>query len=276
MKIYTHINPDLDAVCSVWAVRNFVPGFSLADVEFVRANWDGKDLTENDIAVDLEAGGKGIKGNMDKDGTTHSAFATIVARYADEEDKRALEHFVQYVDAQDAHGSAVEYLAPNIDERAKEILSSSGVNTVLRALQAQYRDDVKIVSVFGEILDGLYKMGLSRIRAEKEADRAEWVGKVAVIRNAKEFGTNGELFRRGARAVVYVDGPNLGVVRASTVEARMDHSSIRSLIGDEEGWFFHPAGFMASRGSRKAPATTPSRVDPARLAEIVNKVVGGA
>ncbi|GIU69144.1 MAG: hypothetical protein KatS3mg002_0380 [Candidatus Woesearchaeota archaeon] len=264
-KIYTHVNVDLDAACSVWAVRNFVPGFSSAEVEFVHANWDGKELNDKDIAVDLEAG---IKGR--KDGTTRSAFATIVARYADEEDQKALENLVQYVDAQDSYGSAVEYFIPNVDERTKEVFSSNGINTVLRALQAQYRDD-KVVLMFGEILDGLYKMGLSKIRAIKEA---EWVGPVALIYGAKEFGTNGELFKRGAKAIVYIDGYNIGVIKASTVEARMDHPYIRNVIGSE-GWFFHPAGFMAAWGSRKSPATTPSRVDPKRLAEVVAQVVGG-
>ena len=274
-KIYTHFRVDLDAAASVWAVRTFVPGFEGAQVVFVPASWSGEELTDQDIAVDLPAGGRGLKGELDADGVQHSSFATIVARWASPEDRKALARVIQFVDAQDAHGSAVKHLAPGLDPEAAEVLASTGLNAVLRALQAHHpRNDGLVVERLGEILSGMLEAGRARIRAEAEADRAELVGGglVAIVRNAREFATNGILFSRGVKAVVFDDSPNLGVLRADSVRTRMDHPAILRVVqaaGEESEWFRHPAGFLFARGSRKAPAKTPSKVDPRVLAEAV-------
>ena len=36
-KIVTHINPDLDAICSVWLLKKFLPGWQEAEINFVPA-----------------------------------------------------------------------------------------------------------------------------------------------------------------------------------------------------------------------------------------------
>jgi hypothetical protein len=36
-KIVTHINPDLDAICSVWLIKKFLPGWQEAEINFVPA-----------------------------------------------------------------------------------------------------------------------------------------------------------------------------------------------------------------------------------------------
>ncbi len=36
-KVVTHINPDLDAVCSVWLIKRFLPGWEEAEVKFCLA-----------------------------------------------------------------------------------------------------------------------------------------------------------------------------------------------------------------------------------------------
>ena len=135
MKIFTHFNVDLDAVCSVWAVRQFIPGARDAAIEFRPANWDGAEMAEDDIAVDIPAGGRGIKGEKGKNEIVHSCFASIVAKHAPPEDQSALASLVRFVDAQDAHGSAVKFLAPEASREAQETLAMTGLNAVLRALQ---------------------------------------------------------------------------------------------------------------------------------------------
>jgi len=271
MRIYTHFNVDLDAACSVWAAQKFVAGMDTAGVVFVPANWQGP-LADGDIAVDIEAGGEGWKGLKDPDGTVHSCFSLILQGWAGKENREALSCLEQFVDAQDAHGSAVKWLTGTDNE----VLSRTGLNAVLRALQARHpRNDALVVERMSEILDGMLLAGRSRIRAEKEADLANVYGQVAVVVNSKEFATNGILFERGMRFVVYVDGNNLGVIREGTETVRTDHPTIRAVVeaaGELDEWFAHPAGFLFCRGSRKAPAETRSKVGILALVHAVSKM----
>lgn len=120
MKIFTHFAVDLDAVCSVWAARQFIPGAKDAIAEFRPANWDGNDMAESDLPVDIPAGGRGMKGEKGEGGIVHSCLASIVAQYASPGDQSALTSLVRFVDAQDAHGSAVKFLVSEASNEAQE------------------------------------------------------------------------------------------------------------------------------------------------------------
>lgn len=279
MQIYTHINPDLDAACSVWAARTF-GGFRQAAVQFVPANWDGASLREEDIAVDIEAGGRGHKGVLLPDGHRLSAFSALLQHFmVRSEVMGALSCVGQFVDAQDAHGSAVNHLAPEASKAARQVLGATGLGAVWRAIQWQRSNDESALEAFGRVLDGLLHNGISRVRGEYEADRVQTLnGRVAIVRNAKHFATNGILFERGIQAIVFVDGYNLGLCRRDDVALRMDHPDLRSVVEDEGElgeWFAHPAGFLFARGTRKAPAHSPSRVDPRQLATQVDLLLAG-
>lgn len=280
MKIFTHLNPDLDAICSLWAARRFIPGAEHAEVAFRPANWDGAELGPEDLALDLEAGGKGVKGQKGEDGIVHSCFATIVAKYASDEDQAALAPLVRFVDAQDAHGSAVKHLVPEAEPEVQETLAFTGLNAVFRALQAVNRNDYIVLEKMAEILDGMLQAGRARQRAKAEAEtKAEVLtgGKVAILRNAKEYATSGVLFESGVQVIVYVDGNNLGLIRHSDQSLRMDHPDLKAVVeeaGEADEWFAHPAGFLYCRGSRKAPAETESKVSPKALAEAAARLLG--
>jgi hypothetical protein len=112
MKVYTHINVDLDAALSVAAAKEFIPGAREAELVFVPANWDGEGMDDGDLALDIRAGGRGIKGEQCSDTTVGSCLALIVATHASEADQEALSSLVSYVDAQDAHGHAAKTARP--------------------------------------------------------------------------------------------------------------------------------------------------------------------
>ena len=81
MRIFTHVNPDLDALMSVVAARLYYPAARGAEIILKPANWDGAGMDPDDIAVDMEAGGRGMKGEKG-DGVVHSCFALIMTKYA--------------------------------------------------------------------------------------------------------------------------------------------------------------------------------------------------
>lgn len=274
MVIYTHIKPDLDAVCSVWAARRFVPGANEAAIKLVPANWDGEGMGENDLALDIEAGGRGIKGMVRPDGSVGSCFAMLMEERAEIDDYLDLIPVLRYVDAQDSYGNPLKTLVASINKTGRETLIATGLHAVLRALQAVHpNDDCLVMSRMHEILDGMLELGRSRRRAVRDANRAQNIGgKVAIMRDAKSAEANSVLFERGFRAVVYSEGNNLGVVRHNAERLRMDHGDVRAVVaaaGEADEWFAHSSGFLYCRGSRKAPAMTPSKVDPVSLARAV-------
>jgi hypothetical protein len=280
--IYTHINVDLDAAASVWAAKQFM-GAQDAGLVFVPANWPGDGMEDGDLALDIRAGGRGMKGYPHGDGTVGSCFRDIVTQYAAADDQRALQSLITFVDLQDSRGRAVEWLARGADQLGQDVLDGVSINSVLRALQATHpRNDALIVERMSEIFSGMLEGGRARQRAEIEADDAELIGDglVAIVRDKKEFATNAILFARGVRVIVYVDTheggdvADIGVVREGSMTLRMDDPALVEVIraageqlGDGNGtWFAHPAGFMLAWGTRKAPATRPSRVRPEDLA----------
>lgn len=277
--IFTHCGVDLDACASVWAVRKFHPGARHAVVHFRPANWNGDEMGENGIAVDMDVNGRGWKGEKEKKtGVVHSCFASIMAAYAPREAQRALKYLVAYVDLQDAEGSVVYRLAPNLEQDKQMMLSANSLNEVLWSLSAKFRgNDRCVLARMVEIFDGYLFRGLAFKRAQREAGVAEIVGekREVAIHRGSEHAAHSILFARGVRVIVAVDGLNLGIRRGRDEKLRMDHPALRAVveaagekIGNGEGlWYPHPAGFLFCRGTRpKAPATSPSKVDPRRLA----------
>src|SRR5207247_9050347 len=126
---------------------------------------------------DIRAGGRGMQGEERSDGTVGASFALIVARYATEADQEALRSLVTFADPQDAHGHAVKWLAPETEEVTQTVLADTGINAVLRALQAAHpRNDALVTERMAEIFSGMLQAGRARQRAAIEADRAELIG----------------------------------------------------------------------------------------------------
>jgi len=239
-------------------------------------------MNSEDCALDMEAGGRGFKGEKNEDGCVHSCFAWVINNYASPEDREALKYVVRFVDIGDSHGSVIDFLAPELDDDAQMVFNATGLNAVLRALQSTHQvmfnpeNNHIVLERMSEILFGMLKSGRARPRAAAEAERAELFGdgQVALTTNSREFGTNNVLFsQKHVRVVVYIDGYSLGITRDQRENVCLGDPRILALIeASGEDWFKHSAGWLICRGSRKAPATSPSKVDPRRLVEILVKI----
>jgi hypothetical protein len=150
------------------------------------------------------------------------------------------------------------------------VLFSTGLTAVLRAFQAVNSDDNWVCNQMGTVFDGLFKNALGRLDAEEEADAQEVIGDVAIVRNSKHFATNGILMERGAKFVVYVDGDNMGITRRGDIHLPTNIGLEGVPFEEQNEWFVHPAGFLTARGTRKAPAETPSKADPRYIAAALN------
>lgn len=273
--IVTHEKVDLDACASVWAARRFMCKDPNSRFGFISAAFTPPSVVPDGLVfVDIDAGGHGLKGTRDADGTTHSCFALIVERFCEDSDKRALAPLIEFVDAQDISANAVRHLAPGLDRDVQNILLRTSIVEVLWGLKEIYegQGDKDVVDQMFMIFEVLYVNGLQRLKAEADADRAELLGdgKVAIIRQGATPSVNAVLFDRGVAVIVYEDGNDLGVIRNPRVSwIRMDHEGLRAIVqaaGEAVGnggdtWFAHPAGFLFCRGSGVAHAPSPSRVD---------------
>lgn len=151
----------------------------------------------------------------------------------------------------------------------------------INALRTSGYSDEKIIGEVFRILD-IYKPMLQKL-AEAEA-LTENIPihvisdvSVAVVENA-DTRVNQALFEKGVDLIIFRDGNNLGILRNANVD-KPDLTKLKPFIRgtlidrraeeEFEEWFFHPAGFIAARGTRKHPAKTPSALTTKDLLNIL-------
>lgn len=284
MRIVTHQNVDLDAVASVWAAREYVYGAKNWELVFKPANWNGGDAQPEDLILDIWANGKGIKGEVGKDGAVHSSFATLMKDYAPGEDQFVLRGLISFIDEVDSYGRTVADFFPEASAYSRSILLAVNLVSVFAALKSVHAgpdQDTLTVQRMSEIFSGMLHEGKSYQRGIEEAKKVEILpgGRVAIVRDVRERSTMGIVFRSQRVAViVYTDSDGIGLVRSkkSSVNLRMDHPEIRRVVieaGEEKEWFAHPMGFLFCRGSRKAPVSSLSKVDPNKLALAADRLL---
>jgi len=304
MRFFTHVHPDLDAIASVWAYIRFIFGYGfgkpseLSPVElalkehqilFVPANWDGAGMEKDDVAIDIEAGGKGIKGKKLSSGRVMSAFATIIPD-AGGEIPFMLQSLTDFIEAQDSTGDGMHAIlsehfvkrmagTPIQRTNVPESLRIGGLMAVLGAYGRRYKNDLTLLVEYSRLLDDLYEGAVHREKAHETAKNCPKVGSVAIAENVP-LGVNGALFERGAKVVVYHDGHSVGAVRSSEHDFNIG-DIVKPLIeahftAEAKEWFYHSAGFLAARGTMKSPATSPSKITPEALAAWISQHIDHA
>jgi len=133
--LFTHMSPDQDSGFSVCWWRHYKdPNIR---VMFVPADWDGQAMSLPmkirgkleiiqipafregiDVALDIDLGGKGIKGSKMGD-TDLCCFATLVYS-GPHEDAEALKSLVTFVNEQDTNGSAFQQLLKRVLKHVRE------------------------------------------------------------------------------------------------------------------------------------------------------------
>lgn len=290
--IFTHVKPDLDALASVWAHMKFVAkstGNLMQLVTFVPAAWSGSDMKEGDVALDIEADGKGLKGTFSQK-KVGSCFSLVLLN-CELSVQKALEPLRQYIEAQDSTGDGlyevmsdffVKIEGPPYTRRftRKDVplaIRVTGMLSFLRALQEAKCDDHTTLRTFILWFEGIYTTSCEiRDAAAKAVDcyRSK-SGHVAL--NPHGFGVSAALFDKGAKLVVWTSGMNLGITRSKDWEtidlSKLAPPVIKALAPAEEGWFFHKSGFTAMRGGEKSPVMTPSVIDPVALVDALDEAL---
>lgn len=246
--VIVHPRPDLDA-CVCIALTGATP----QDVHFVPAGATeipsvcpccGKQLTGTERILDHPLG---EKGQLDADGTRHSAAISMPEVFGADADLLA------EVEEQDSTGMV---RAPRFS--LARILAAIRTEASDRGLRDAELDR-EVIAVMSRVIHGLNLLHKARASAREiiAQARIEEIGdfKVAILpygEMAPQVGItlNEEYDVSGA---IYHTRFNLGVTRYPGRTT----PDLRKLQPYLPGWFIHTAGFLACWGNRKSPATSP-------------------
>jgi len=238
------------------------------------ADYDGSTMEPDDIALDIEANGKGEKGRIVTRGIKTfvlSAFSLVVEKIEDVKMQKAYEDLSVFIDALDSTGNWVTAYYPHIVGDTKEARKIPTILDTFFALKHFYGlDDLGLLKAWKPVMDGFWKRQLSDLRAEHEAKDAQWpFDHVAIISSSKEPSTMAKVHAQGAHFIIYEDGNNLGVKRSNKLDVNLG-KHLQEMLPN---WFHHKAGFLSCWGSHKAPKTTPPDISATKLAELVSQIV---
>lgn len=273
MKIFTHQNMDLDNASAVsLALRIYNLDFDA--VHYVGADYDGTTMANDDVAIDIEANGKGEKGRIVTRGNKTfvlSAFSLVVEKIKEVKMQKAYSDLAVFIDALDSTGNWVTAYYPHIVGDTKEARRIPTILDTFFALKHFYGlNDLELLKAWKPIIDGLWNRQLSELRANKEAEDAEWpFDHIAIIYSSKEPATMSKVHAQGAHFIIYEDGNNLGVKRGNKVDVNLG-KHLHEVLPD---WFHHKAGFLSCWGSHKAPKSTPANISAIKLAEMVSQIL---
>ena len=159
--IFTHRNVDIDAVLAIAAFQYNRPDWRRATINIVYANWAEIENVRYEVAIDLQAGGKGIKGELVGD-SRHSAFKMIVDTYGDKMHRKVLNPLTTVVDAHEVSGDAYGTILEGVDGRATRAIESSSIMAVYRALRTTAErgpeGDMDLCDAFLDVYKGLLEV----------------------------------------------------------------------------------------------------------------------
>lgn len=271
--IVTHIGPDLDAITSVWLIKTFFPGWEEAAIAFVPAgttlNKMDPDSDPNILHVDT---GFGKFDHHQTDADTCASQLVYEQISNDHGADPVLERMVAVVNDVD-HFREVFYPQPAADFWEFWIVGQ------IDGWRLLYADNpLKIMELGFASLDGIYKVMLNKMWAEKELEHAttfetKWGVGMGVETVNDEVIHQAQ--KRGVAIVVRKD-PKKGYVRIKTLpKPEIDLSPLYErlkAVEPDATWFLHASRHMILNGSVKNPDMKPSRQTLPELIALIREV----
>lgn len=278
--IVTHQNPDVDAIGSIWLLKNFDKEiYRNAKVAFVPS---GEKITQSQIesfqinqsdVTHVDTGG-GKFDHHDESGSNSSACQKIhqylIGKFPDLKNDIALQKVVNFANDTD-HFMSYFWPEPTNDRYAFNI------EMMLNGFKlGGHGDDNDLVSFGLDCFDGAYSMLNILVEAEEEINQkgirfdsiwGQGLGlessNDATIKLAQKMGNN----------IVVKKDPELKNVRIKAAPLpEIDLTPLYSKIIDidKEGtWYFHPGKHMLLNGSRKHLGQKPTKLSLEKVIQII-------
>jgi len=272
-KIVTHFNPDLDAICSVWLLKKYAPGFKNAEVVFVSAGETYKnikvDSREDIVHVDTGLGQFDHHQLKNKTSAAQLVFNWLKNKKKELKKDRALIRLIKVVTAVD-HFDEVRWPGS-----AKDRFNFQVWEMLDGLKQAGKLNDQGLIRTGSKCLEGVYTGLKIKIKAEKEIEE----GYQFKTRWGKAIGclsSNNEVLKL-AQKLGYVlavqKDPETERIRIkarpdSKVDLTETEKKVKKL-DPQADWFLHISNKMLLNGSSKSKMK-PSRLSLKKVIEIMN------
>ena len=271
--IVTHIGPDLDAITSVWLVKTFWPGWEEAEITFVPAGTTlHKMEPDSDPEIIHVDTGFGAFDHHQTDADTCAAMLVYAEIKKLHGPDPALERMMAVINDVD-HFREVFY--PNAAADYWEFWMVAMIDG-WRLIHAD--NPMQIMELGFQSLDGIYKVMLNKIWAEKELEHA--VEFTTRWGRAIGFETvNDEVIhqaqKRGFVLVIRKDAKK-GYVRIKSLpKEEIDLTPLYDRLKKDEPdatWFLHASRHMVLNGSTKNPDMRPSKKTLTELIDVMKEV----
>jgi hypothetical protein len=278
--IVTHQNPDVDAIGSIWLLKNFDKElYQKSPVAFVPS---GEKISHSQIesyqinpqdVTHVDTGG-GEFDHHDESGSSSSAsqkvYEHLIGKFPDLKNDLALQKIVKFANDTDQFASYF-WPDPNNDRYVFSI------EMMLNGFKlGGHGDDNQLVSFGLDCFDGAYSMMNILVEAEKEINQigikfdSIWGNGLGLessndstIKLAQKMGYN----------IVVKKDPELKNVRIKAAPLEeIDLTPLYSKIleVDKEGtWYFHPGKHMLLNGSRKHLGQKPTNLSLEKVIQII-------
>ena len=271
--IITHINPDLDAICSVWLLRKFKPGWQEALVKFVPAGntfQNSKvDSQENIIHVDTGLGKFDHHQSSKKTCAAELVFKYLKTQNKSLKNDFALVRLIEVVRQIDNFQECFwpKATADYYDFNLAEFLDGLKMSSRL--------DDDGLINFGSQCLEGVYAKLKIKVKAEKELRlgynfNSQWGKAIGCLTKASEVLKLGQ--KQGYVLVVQKD-PQTGRVKIKArPDSDVDLTQTKNklvFLDPKATWFLHISKKMLLNGSRKNPQMKPSRLSLKKIISVL-------
>ena len=278
-KIITHLNPDLDAVVSVWLVKRFLPGWGKAAVGFVSAGVSKgkqKGVDENPNVLWVDVG----RGKLDHHQTgKYLSAAKLCLGYIKKErrgkqlsplEEKVLEEIIEVA-------TQVDNARDLNWEEVNEGRYQFSLHVLIGGLRNLGKSDEEVTALGLELLDGVLINLKHKIRAEEELEKGTvfqtpWGEAIAVESGNKHVIWRGEA--QGYTLVVTKDPESGGVRIYSRPDSQADLSGAYrrfKKMDPESDWFLHATKRLLLNQTSVNPDMRPTKLSLKKIIEFLEK-----
>jgi len=260
-QILTHINPDLDAVCSCWLIRRFLPDWDKAEIGFVKS---GKAKKNDDIDVlHVDTGWGKLDHHQTSDYLSASKLVLdfilkeTEGRDFSDLEKEALEKLVGVVTEID---NARDISWPEVGEFRYYFY----LHSLIDGLRGLAFSDERVMKIGFSLLDSALLNFKSTIRAKEELSEgiifeSSWGKSLGIETSNRHLLWVAEV---EGYVVVIIKDPKTGAVRIyARPDSQVDLSSLADQIKriDQTGaWFLHASKKLLLNQSSTNPTMKPT------------------
>lgn len=276
-KIITHINPDLDAVVSVWLIKRFLPGWEEAEIDFVTADSSteqnsGADADPDILYVDVGRGKLDHHQTGDYLSATKLCWNYVLAAREQKQfsplEKKALEELVKVV-------TQIDNARDLKWEEINQSRYTFYLHNLLDGLRGLAETDRQIIEFGFRALDAVLLNLKNQIKADEELQegtkfQTPWGQGIAIEIGNKSVLLRGEV--QGYAVVVKKDPKTGGVQIYSRWDKGVNLTEVYNKFREmdsEADWFLHATKRLLLNQASVNPNMRPTKLS---LKEIIKSL----